>query len=68
MTAPTTIAEQIAATALAGVASSSNGKESASAMSIDDMIKAAAYAASATAATRNHLGLRFRKIIPGGCG
>jgi hypothetical protein len=44
------------------------GNQSVEMPSVDDQIKARNDAAAADAATRTDFGLRFRKIIPPGCG
>jgi hypothetical protein len=63
-----TIASNIEADAIAGVQRVSVDGQSVDAMSIDDRIKAAKYLAGQQAASKNHRGLRFTKLIPPGGG
>jgi hypothetical protein len=63
-----TIASQIEADAIAGVQRVAVDGQSVDAMTIDDRIKADNYVKQRAAVTRNHLGLTFRKLEPGGCG
>jgi hypothetical protein len=63
-----TIADRIERDAIDGVQSVSVDGTSVTAMSIDDRIKADQYVASKAAASKNHLGLTFRTLTPGGCG
>lgn len=63
-----TIADRIEQDAIAGVQRVSADGVSVDAMTIDDRIKADEYLARKTAAARNHLGLTFRLLTPGGCG
>lgn len=63
-----TIQTSIEQAAIDGVASVSTDGTSVSSMSIDERIKADAYLKSQAARSRNHLGLVFRKLEPGGCG
>ena len=60
-----TIAESIQRAAVDGVHSVTVDGSTTTAMSIDEQIKAARYAAQ-QAATNNHLGLRFVKLMPPG--
>ena len=63
-----TIADQIEQDAIAGVQRASVDGTSVDAMSIDDRIKADEYVAKKAAASKNHCGLTFRTLTPGGCG
>ena len=63
-----TINDVIQKTALDGVARVSVDGLSIEALPIDQQILAAEYAAKQTAASRNHMGLRFRKVSFGGIG
>lgn len=63
-----TIADRIEADAIAAVQRVSVDGTSVDAMSIDDRIKAAKYLAQQQAQSKNHLGLRFVKLIPPGGG
>jgi len=65
MTQPTA-AEKIAQAGLDGIARVTVDGTTTEAMSIDDMIKAAEYGKET--ADKNHLGLAFRTLKPGGCG
>ena len=66
--AETTIQDAIERSAKDGVASVSVDGTSVTAMSIEKQIAADNYLRQRAAAARNHLGLTFRKIQPGGCG
>lgn len=68
MATATTIQEAIERTALDGVASVSADGVTVTAVDIDTQIIAANYLQQRAAVARNHLGLTFRKISPGGCG
>ena len=63
-----TIQDRIEQDAIAGVQRASADGTSVDAMSIDDRIKAADYLAKKAAASKNHCGLTFRTLTPGGCG
>lgn len=63
-----TIQDGIEADAIAGVQSATVDGQSATAMSIDDRIKAANFLAQQSGRARNHLGLTIRQLEPGGCG
>jgi len=63
-----TIASNIERDAIDGVQSVSVDGTNVGAMSIDDRIKAARFVAAQQAAARNHLGLRFVKLVPPGGG
>ena len=63
-----TIADRIEQDAIAGVQSVSVDGTSVQQMSIDDRIKADQYLATKTAKAKNHCGLTFRTLTPGGCG
>lgn len=63
-----TIASRIEDDAIAGVQRVAVDGQSVDAMTIDDRIKADNYVRQRAAAARNHLGLTFRKLEPGGCG
>ncbi len=63
-----TIQSSLEQAAIDGVQSATVDGQSATQMSIDDRIKAANFIASQTAKSKNHLGLTFRKMEPGGCG
>ena len=62
-----TIADAIDETAQAPARVSADGT-TVDAQRIDDQIKAANYLAARTAGGRNHLGIRFLKLIPPGGG
>ena len=62
------IKSSIAEGATDAIQSASNDSGSVNRMSIDDQIKAANYLAGKTAGEKNHLGLRFTKLIPPGAG
>jgi len=63
-----TAAEKIAQAGLDGIQRVTADGVTTEAMPIDDQIKAAEYAKKNTAVSRNHLGLAFRTLKPGGCG
>lgn len=63
-----TIAEHIEDAAKVGVTKVSVDGANVDVMSIDDRIKADQYAKSQTGSAKNHLGLSFRTLTPGGCG
>ena len=63
-----TIESRIEQDAIDGVASVSTDGTSVTAMSIDDRIKAAKFVAGRAAASKNHRGLAFRTLTPGGSG
>ena len=63
-----TIADRIEQDAIAGVQRVSVDGTSVDAMSIDDRIKADEYRAKQTAKSKNHCGITFRTLTPGGCG
>ena len=63
-----TIASRIEEDAITGVQRAAADGQSVDAMSIDDRIKAARYLAGQTATAKNHLGLRFIKLVPPGGG
>ena len=63
-----TIQQAIEEAAIDGIQSSSIDGMSATAMSIDDQIKAAKYLAGQQAAGQPHQGLRFIKLVPPGGG
>jgi hypothetical protein len=65
---PTTISEQIEQSGIDGISSASNGRESASKRSISELIAADQYVKGQAAKAKNHLGLSFRRIVPGGTG
>lgn len=62
------INQQIEQTASQGIARASGDGESFEAISIPDLIAAEQHLAAKRAARRNHCGITFRKIVPGGCG
>lgn len=64
----TTVSEAIEAAAIEGVSRVSVDGTSVDSMSIQDMIAADNYLKQKAAKSRNHLGLTFRKLEPGGCG
>jgi len=51
-----------------GVQSVSVDGQSVTSMDIDKLIRADEYLAKKAAASKNHLGLSFRQLKPGGCG
>jgi hypothetical protein len=63
-----TIQSRIEQDAINGVQSVSVDGTSVSSMSIDDRIKAEQYLAQKAAKSKNHCGLTFRTLEPGGCG
>ena len=63
-----TIQDRIEQDAIAGIQRVSADGVSVDSMSIDDRIKADEYLAKKTAAGKNHSGLVFRTLTPGGCG
>lgn len=63
-----TIESRIEEDAIAGVSKVTVDGTTVETMSIDDRIKAAKFAANQTAKARNHRGLAFRTLNPGGCG
>ncbi len=63
-----TIQDRIEQDAIAGIQRVSADGVSVDAMSIDDRIKANEYLARKSAASKNHYGLVFRTLTPGGCG
>ena len=63
-----TINDKIEQAAKAGFSKVTIDGQSVEAMPIDDQIKAADYLAKQSAASKNHLGLAFRTLKPGGCG
>lgn len=63
-----TIDDTIEQQAIDGVRRTSVDNVSVETQSVDDLIKAQKHTAQATAASQNHLGLRFRTLKPGGCG
>ena len=68
MATPTTISEAITNAALAGVSEVEVAGRRVKAMTVDEQIKAAQFAATSAAKSRNHLGLVFRTLQPGGGG
>lgn len=67
MAAPTTISEAIEQVGKAPKRTKVKGTE-VEEHSLEDLIKAEQHVASKTAAKRNHMGLRFGKIVPPGAG
>ena len=65
--AETTIADKIEETAKGPARVSVDGT-SVDAQSIDDQITAEKYLAAKSATSKNHMGLSFRQLTPGGCG
>lgn len=63
-----TIADRIEQDAIAGVQRVSVDGTSVDAMPIADRIKAAEFTAQQTAKSKNHQGLTFVQLTPGGCG
>lgn len=63
-----TIADGIEEDAIAGIARVTVDGTTTEGMSMDDRIKAAEYGKKATAAAKNHLGITFRTLVPGGTG
>ncbi len=61
-----TIASRLAEDAREGVQRVSVDGVSVELMSVDDRIKAAEYAARERATAKNHMGLRFVKLVPPG--
>lgn len=67
MTEPTTIPEAITQVALGPKSSSENGR-SMTEHDIDSLIKADNHVSGKIAGSKNHMGLRFGKIVPPGAG
>ena len=67
MAEPETIAEAITQVALGPKSSSENGR-SITEQDISQLIAADNHIAQKTAGRRNHMGLRFSKIVPPGAG
>ena len=63
-----TVEETIEKAAVEGVATVSVDGTSVSAIPLRDLIAADNYLRQRAAIARNHLGLTFRKLEPGGCG
>lgn len=63
-----TIDEAISETALAGVKRVTVDGQSVEALDIDQLVAAKQAAAATSAKARNHCGLAFRTMEPGGCG
>lgn len=63
-----TIRTQLEADAAAGIQSVSTAGTSVTGMSVQDRIAADKYLAEKSAQARNHLGLTFRQLEPGGTG
>ncbi len=70
--APATMAETIESRieedAITGVSRMTVDGTSVDSMSIDERIKAAEFLAKQSAKSKNHCGLTFRTLTPGGCG
>jgi hypothetical protein len=62
------VSEAIERTAKEGVQRATADGVSVDAIDIEKQIAADKYLRAQTAASRNHLGLSFRRIVPGGCG
>lgn len=60
--------EAIAERAVDGIQTVNVDGTSTTMMPIADQIKAAEFARETTAKSKNHLGLTFRELKPGGCG
>lgn len=67
MTEPTTIPEAITQAALGPKTSSENGR-TVTEHDLGQLIKADNHLAGKTAGLKNHMGLRFGKIVPPGAG
>lgn len=67
MTKPTTAAEAVTHNAL-GPKRVRVGKTEVEEFSPEELIKADVHQAAQTAASKNHMGLRFTKIVPPGAG
>lgn len=63
-----TIATRIEEDAIAGVQSASVDGANIQVMSIDDRIKADRHVKAEAAKRKNHAGIGFRTLAPGGCG
>jgi hypothetical protein len=67
MSAPETISEAITQAALGPKRSKENGRE-VEEHAMDQLIKADNHVSGKTAGRKNHMGLRFGKIVPPGAG
>jgi len=63
-----TIETRIEEDAIAGIQRVAADGVSVDAMSVADRIKAAEFLAAQTGKDKNHCGLTFRQLTPGGCG